>query len=241
MGINLEFVATLAEVRSSLPPNATVMEFGAQDISADPAATAKMVADLGFGKAPSIVTATELYKQMGFASYDAIDVNGGAGNVHKLDLNYDLATTYNFTKTFDLVTNLGTLEHCFDQAAGFRNMHRLTKTGGTMIHCLPSQGLVNHAFFNYHPRLISELAKANNYEIGLVFFTADFTPKRMPYTVENFRAQDTRDIMVYAVMKKTSDADFRNPSDSMFIDQPSVMASEYRPYVKAPWSNIVNS
>ena len=85
MGINLEFVATLAEVRSSLPPNATVMEFGAQDISADPAATAKMVADLGFGKAPSIVTATELYKQMGFASYDAIDVNGGAGLLMSLN------------------------------------------------------------------------------------------------------------------------------------------------------------
>ena len=238
MGINLEFVATLTVIRRSLPENASVLEFGAQDISADPSSTANMVAARGFGKVDRISTATELYNQMGFASYDAIDINGGAGNVHAFDLNRDVVSEYKFERTFDLVTNLGTLEHCFDQAAGFRNMHRLTKTGGTMIHCLPSQGLVNHAFYNYHPRLIAELAKANNYELGLVFFTADFTPTRIPYTIENFQAHDSRDVMLYAVVKKTTDEDFKNPSDGMFVDQAAVMAGEYRPYVKAPWTNV---
>jgi len=239
MGINLEFVATLAEIRSQLPREATVIELGAQDISADPSAAAKMLSDFGFKNGGPINTAAELYNRSGFSNYDAIDISGGPGNVHPFDLNLDLATTYGFTKTFDLVTNLGTLEHCFDQASGFRNMHRLTKTGGMMIHCLPSQGLVNHAFYNYHPRFIAELAKANGYEISRVFMTADFTPKRVPYTIENFQSLDGRDVLFYTVIRKVTEADFKNPSDSMFTDQKNVLAGEYRPYVKAPWSNTL--
>jgi len=239
MGINLEFVATLAEIRSQLPHEATVMELGAQDVSADPFAVAKMLSDFGYKNSGPINTAAELYNRSRFSSYDAIDINGGSENVHTFDLNLDLTSTYGFTKTFDLVTNLGTLEHCFDQASGFRNMHRLTKTGGIMIHCLPSQGLVNHAFYNYHPRLIAELAKANGYEISYVFLTADFTPTRVPYTIENFQLHDSRDVLFYAVMRKATEADFKNPSDSMFTDQKNVMAGKYRPYVKAPWANIL--
>src|SRR5262249_24195919 len=149
-----------------------------------------------------------------------------------------LVSTYGFTRTFDLVTNLGTLEHCFDQASGFRNMHNLTNVGGYMLHCLPSQGLVNHAFYNYHPRIISELAVANSYEMHQIFFTADCTPKRVSYSIENFQTLDTRDILVYAILKRTKNDGFNYPSDRMFTNQSEVMASNFRPYVKVPWSNI---
>jgi SAM-dependent methyltransferase len=239
VGINLEFAATLAEIRGTLPDHMSVMELGAQDISADPYAVATLLSDMGIFDTGPIKTAAELYQRVGCGSYDAIDINGGGGNVHCFDLNRDIQLEYNFFRTFDLVTNLGTLEHCFDQASGFRNMHRLTKPGGIMIHCLPSQGLVNHAFYNYHPRLVAELAKVNSYEIRMVFFTADFTANRISYTIDNFRAHDSRDVLVYAVLKKTNDTNFKMPSDSMFTNREEVMAGAFRPYVKAPWSNIL--
>jgi Methyltransferase domain len=238
MGINLEFVATLAEIRCLLPSHPSVIELGAQDICADPGASASLLAGYGFPNRGPIRTSAELFERAGFRSYEAIDLNENREGVHRFNLNENLVSTYGFTRTFDLVTNLGTLEHCFDQASGFRNMHNLTKVGGYMLHCLPSQGLVNHAFYNYHPRIISELAIANSYETHQIFFTADFTPKRVSYSIENFQTLDTRDILVYAILKRTKTDAFNYPSDRMFTNQPEVMASDFRPYVKAPWSNI---
>jgi hypothetical protein len=57
--------------------------------------------------------------------------------------------------------------------------------------------------------------------------------------MENFQAHDNRDVLVYAVLKKTSDEDFKIPSDSMFTNPEAVLAGAFRPYVKAPWSNIL--
>jgi SAM-dependent methyltransferase len=239
MGINLECVITLAELVASLPAHPSVMEFGAQDISADATLVTKALNDRGYTGTAPVSTAPELYRRLGFQGYTAIDFIDDRDDVRMFDLNQDIDRAYGFTETFDLVTNLGTLEHCFDQAAGFRNMHRMTKPGGYMLQCLPVAGHVNHGFFNYHPRLMAEIAIANDYELSITFITADFTATRIPYSIEAFQAHDHRELLMYAVLKRVNDKVFINPVDRMFTDQAAVMASEFRPYVKAPWSNTV--
>ena len=239
MGINLECVVTLAELTASLPTSPSVMEFGAQDISAQPDIVTDALRQHGFVGDELVSTAPQLYRRLGFGSYTAIDFIDGRDDVKMFDLNQDIDKAYGYTETFDLVTNLGTLEHCFDQAAGFRNMHRLTKPGGYMLHILPVAGHVNHGFFNYHPRVVQEIAMANDYEFSVAFITADFTATRIPYSIKNFRANDNRELMMYAVLKRVNDRPFANPVDRMFTDQAAVMSGEFRPYVKAPWSNTV--
>ncbi|ACF02094.1 hypothetical protein Rpal_3594 [Rhodopseudomonas palustris TIE-1] len=239
MGINLECVITLAELVALLPKKRSVIELGAQDISADPELVANALNERGYLGAARVSTAPELYRRLGFEEYTAIDFIDGRDDVKMFDLNLDIDRAYGFTETFDLVTNLGTLEHCFDQAAGFRNMHRLTKLGGFMLQCVPAAGQVNHGFYSYSPRLMAELALANDYELSFMFFTSDFTATRVPYSIANFQAYDSRDVLLYAAMKRNSDRPFVNPVDRMFTDQAAVMASEFRPYVKAPWSNTV--
>ncbi len=250
MGINKEFILTLLELRDRgiILGGSRVMELGAQEISAGPEAVGRLLEQAGFPGGP-VATSAELFKRLGFEAYQAIDATGDRGAL-TLDLNRDLSKAYGFTETFDLVTNLGTLEHCFDQAACFRNMHNLCRSGGLMIHCLPAQGLVNHGFYNYHPRFVADLAAANGYEIINLFFTADFTPERIPYTIKNFRARDARDLMLYAVLRRTLDEDFKTPFDGMFASynklgyssrtEPSeVLAGEFQPYIKTTWSNIL--
>src|SRR5207248_7626298 len=100
----------------------------------------------------------------GFSSYDAIDVNTTYGSI-PMDLNRDLAEHYQFTQSYDLVTNIGTGEHIFDQRAVFRNVHQLTNVGGVMLHILPFVNWINHGFYNFHPILFVDLAAANDYEI----------------------------------------------------------------------------
>jgi hypothetical protein len=45
-----------------------------------------------------INTAIELYRQMGFASYAAIDGKGGAKNVHQFDLNINRELVANISR-----------------------------------------------------------------------------------------------------------------------------------------------
>jgi len=104
------------------------------------------------------------YKALGFASYDAIDVNSTYGSL-VMDLNLDLGTEYGFTKTYDLVTNNGTGEHLFNQYQVFKNMHDLTRVGGLQLVVLPFYNWMNHGFYNFNPILFADLAAANDYEI----------------------------------------------------------------------------
>ena len=99
-------------------------------------------------------------------SYAAIDLRGTSSAL-KLDLNNQL----DITEQFDLVTNLGTAEHVFNQYHFFKNMHDLTKPGGLMLHTLPNQGGYDHGFYNYHPKFCFDLCEANNYSPLSVVFT----------------------------------------------------------------------
>ncbi len=82
-----------------------------------------------------------------------------------MDLNKDLEAEYQFHEQFDVVTNNGTGEHVFDQAAVYRNAHKLTRAGGLMVHVMPFVNYVNHGFYSFHPNLYHALAVANGYDV----------------------------------------------------------------------------
>jgi len=254
MGINAELVELLARLKAgALIEGATsVVELGAQDVSAPTAAVRAVLQRHGFDAAEaSLGLAPGIYAPFGFARYLAIDAGGQRGAA-PYDLNRNLEAAYGFSERFDLVTNLGTAEHVFDQGALFANVHALCRVGGIMIHCLPAQGLVNHGFYNYHPRFLADLAAANGYELISTDFTTDFKPELYPYTLANFRAHDAADVMVYGVLRKTSEAAFRAPFDSVFatINQlggyetraaaSRVPPEEFAAYIKTSWTNATS-
>lgn len=130
----------------------TVCELGNQTIKRD------------IEKRYNVKTASEFFKQMGFDSYLAIDVNTNLDAI-AMDLNYVLSDKYGYTEQFDVVTDNGTGEHLFNQYALFANMHNLCKPGGFMIHILPFYKQCDHGFFSYHPNLFGALAHENEYEV----------------------------------------------------------------------------
>jgi hypothetical protein len=120
-----------------------------------------------------------------------------------------------------------------------------------MLHCVPAQGLVNHGFYNYNPRFFLDLALANKYQIYGVYFTADFKPELFEYTLELFKQYDSRDVMLYVVLKKEGNAPFKQPFDGIFAEDskldyhhdgvlngPSISANEFAAYIKTTWENI---
>jgi SAM-dependent methyltransferase len=93
--------------------------------------------------------------------YAAIDLAGD--NVIELDLN--CATVPPVMRgAFDIVVNGGTTEHIANQKNAFGCIHDLARTGGIMIHGVPSQGMITHGLVHYTPKFFRLLCEANSYE-----------------------------------------------------------------------------
>lgn len=249
MGINAELVELLADLRRrSLVTGNTVVEIGAQDVCVVPEVVEQILKDYDFGTYKiGPVDAAGLYAHLGFDQYRCIDANGNNGAL-VFDLNKDLCEQHHLLGTFDLVTNLGTAEHCFNQFAVFKNLHDLCKPGGIMIHALPAQGNVNHGFYGYNPRFFADLAAANGYEIVDLSFTVDYRSTLIKYTKVEFQKWDSHDLLFYAVLRKTNGAPFCIPFDGMFASVNRVsgyvatgidpLATEFAPYLKGGnWEN----
>ncbi|MEH6632263.1 MAG: hypothetical protein V7776_15710 [Halopseudomonas aestusnigri] len=220
MGINTEGVQLLVDhINPGVLKHGTVIEFGAQDLTPMPKALPKIFEKAGINYPNnSIDTAESLYRAIGFNDYkciDAIDLHGALN----FDLNLDLKATYGFEDQFDLVTNFGTTEHCFNQYACFKSVHDLCHEGGLMLHSVPSSGFPNHGFFLYHPRFFADLAAANGYEIVWLGFTIDCMPELVTYTQKSFRKYGSRDLHIYTVLRKRNAEEFVTPFDGVYQEK----------------------
>jgi SAM-dependent methyltransferase len=247
MGINLEYVTLLSSLRRNeqLPVHGKVLEFGAQDISAVPEAVAEHARRCGLKHDyASIDSAAVLYDLFGLSDYTCIDATAEHGAL-VYDLNVNLRQVYGFSDTFDLVTDLGTFEHCFDIASAFRNAHEVCKAGGLIIHALPSNCNANHGYYAIQPRMIADIAAANNYEIIEVSFSVDYCPTLYRFDLETYKAYDDRDLLIYIVLRKKTAAAFRLPFDSIFTDKNTLsdyqrlsVPPAFSSYIKGSWSNV---
>ncbi len=163
----------------------------------------------------------------------AIDLHGT-----DIAINHDLNTQFDVKEQFDLLTNLGTGEHVFNQYMFFKNMHELTKTGGFMLHSFPNQGCYDHGFFNYHPTFVFDLADANKYQVVSAAYV-DLTKK--PALLMNI---DRKKYVEMAVQKKLSDYSallvlFKKTSDEPFaIPQQGYYTNNLPDDLRKAWQNL---
>jgi hypothetical protein len=101
-----------------------------------------------------------LYSVFGFAKYRSIDLRDPRADWH-----CDLNCPVDIPERFDAIANFGTGEHIFNISEVFRSMHVLLREGGVQLHIMPVFGAVNHGFYNVHPTLYLDVAKANDYAV----------------------------------------------------------------------------
>jgi hypothetical protein len=195
MSFNPIAVITIASLRHCLPPSPTVVELGNQRLTVNTSTLEKIIQHYAEKLAPNVnlkelerlkklspknrfPETASFYKALGFQSYTAIDINSKFGSL-VMDLNLDLHRDYQFTNTYDLVTNNGTGEHLFNQYQVFKNMHDLAKVDSLMVHIMPFVNWINHGFFSFHPILYADLAAVNDYEVVRMTFA-----NRWGYEVE---------------------------------------------------------
>ena len=155
---------------------------------------------------PYRLSAKYFYDSIGIKKYKSIDIDGVYDSL-KFDLNYILKEKYKYFEKFDIVTNLGTSEHVFNQKSCFENIHNLCGIDGLMIHLLPINGFENHCFFNYHFLFFKHLSEVNNYEILFVDY----------YSTTYYLENDSEYIII--ILKKTNDLAFINPLQKSINDK----------------------
>jgi hypothetical protein len=114
-----------------------------------------------------VTYAYEMWRRCGldYLSYDVTE----APHSKVFDLNFH-AVPEEDRRTAMIVTNIGTTEHVANQLNAFQTIHDLLKTGGIAIHSVPFTGMLNHSFFNYHPKFFFSLIVNNRYRLRHVIF-----------------------------------------------------------------------
>jgi hypothetical protein len=211
----------------------SVMEIGSQDIHAHQdhvAAALKRVNNFS-RKDDSTITPSIFYSQLGIDRYQCIDADGRHGAL-VFDLNKDIGKEYSYNEKFDLVTNHGTTEHCFDQYQAFRNIHNLCVAGGLMIHALPFQGYLNHGFYNYQPSFYKDLAAANGYAlVGLFLNIHSDSGDISPYSdelMEYLHLSPGSNMLLLAVLQKITDDEFVIPFNGKYLEGNLLQIEDYR-------------
>ncbi len=201
-------VYAVVKFRDLLSKAPSVVELGSQTLT------------IGVVGHPEITTVPEFYEYLGFASYDSIDFNG------KGTILGDLNTLLHPKTTYDLVTNNGTGEHIFNQAAVFQNCHDLCKAGGVMLHVLPWVNWNNHGFYNFHPVLFHDLAFHNDYEIIEIFAGDRDGNQMMGFSITQQMDPEPidRNVLVVAALKKRNNSEFVHPIQTVYRDTQAAYA-----------------
>lgn len=104
------------------------------------------------------------FRALGFDEVESCDLYAAERPTWRLDLNRPIPDE--LEGRFDVVLDPGSLVHLFDQRQAFRNLARLTKTDGRVIHGTdPSTNNVDIGFYMVSPTLFADLYPANGWRL----------------------------------------------------------------------------
>jgi SAM-dependent methyltransferase len=129
---------------------------------------AQVLADKGY------ISGHSLFRQLKFSDIDVLDISAFEGATIQFDLNAD-QTPPNLVERFDVIIDHGTLEHVFHLPNALRNLHRMLRTGGRVVHSAPSGNFFDHGFYMFQPTLFLDYYTANGWDLKAVK-VAQYTP-----------------------------------------------------------------
>lgn len=163
-----------------------------------------------------------LFRSVGFDSVESIDANNYEQATHILDFNEDVPDE--FCERYDVIYEGGTLEHIFNLPQCLKNIYKMLKPGGIVIHALPSNNHVDHGFYQFSPTLFYDYYSSNNWTILrsnlTAFFNPDYTNKSMlvfdykPGSIDHltFGGWGKEMLGIWFVVKKTPGATYERIS-----------------------------
>lgn len=167
-----------------------------------------------------IPDAHSFFRSLG-ASLDVFDVVAERGCEIILDLNYPLDADFDRRRlsgkaaTYDIVLDVGTLEHIMNIGTAMTTMAGMVKVGGYIIHENPHSGYSNHGFYSLHPTFFNDFYTGNGFEVvKCVLATKDGASADIPPTAR-FRTPEG-DINVFCMASRVTKVPMRWMTQSKY-------------------------
>ena len=116
-----------------------------------------------------------LIEYLGAKSVDSIDNSDfeSANIIHDMNNEFD-----DIIKKYDTIIDIGTSEHVFNINQNLKNISKLCKTGGRIIHCLPANNQCGHGFWQFSPELFFGLYdESNGYQSTNLYLIDSYNDK----------------------------------------------------------------
>ena len=182
------------------------------------------------------------FKLLGFTEVHSVDYFENEKPTFVLDLNKPVPAS--MEGQYDLVSDAGTLEHCFDVKEALFNTVRLLKPGGHVCFCSPMSGYVDHGFYSFSPTLFRDFYGQNGFDRIQMSILADngdssnIKIKRYDYTAAT--AEIIRDLFdisaIFFLARKKTSSGIRVPIQGYYRAE---FGGESAPKKKAAWKETV--
>jgi len=172
MGIALSALRFLLAEGKEMPWHGDLLTLGRQDISFSDSDLHRAAAEQGYALHPVQTPRSDeepnadvsVFRALGFESVSVLDANAYENATVIHDLN-DPSVPVHLLNSFDLVLDAGTLEHVFDIPCALRNLCKMTREGGRIIHISPVSNCVDHGFYSFSPTLFADFYEVNGFEV----------------------------------------------------------------------------
>jgi len=179
MGLSLSYILYLQRNGHLTPAKNAILDIGAQNVYSATVEQIEEIIARQENQPAAPATIRKLAKRsspffseiaaLAGIEYHAIDVCT-APRTNVVDLNGEPLPAVHVGR-YDVVLNVGTTEHVFNQLNSFKVLHDAAKIDGVIYCQVPATGYFDHGYFCYTPLFFRDLAKSNNYEIVDSFFT----------------------------------------------------------------------
>lgn len=112
-----------------------------------------------------IIPDTMVAEILGFSSINAMDNSAyeGADIIYNLN---DRALSKHLIGAFDVILDIGVIEHVFDMPSALWNIHQMLKVGGRFILFTTCIYWIDQAYYMMSPTLFHDYYRLNDYEIN---------------------------------------------------------------------------
>jgi SAM-dependent methyltransferase len=110
---------------------------------------------------PEIYDTVAFFSALG-VTLDCVDIRPSRGIERVVDMNGPLPE--DMAAAYDLVLDLGTLEHCFNVGQAFANAAAALRAGGCILHVNPLNAF-NHGFYNFSPTFYADFYECNGFTV----------------------------------------------------------------------------
>lgn len=231
MGITRGALGLLLELKNSCGFQGKMLQLGRQEICFTYDQLKKCAPSLGarlnIREPQGPIDDVALFKALGFDVVHSLDCDDYERATLIHDLNREVPEA--LWDQYDVIFDCGTLEHVFDLPQALRNIHRMLKKNGLIIHASPSHNFVDHGFYMFSPTLFYDYYAANRYRIlKSYYFEMTGDPmvhpwKRHEYTPgcldhRSFGGFGDKLIGTWFVAQKTPQSTYQSiPSQSYFV------------------------